>query len=259
MPKVEKTTFGTPCWIDLTSTDLEAVKPFYKALFNWSFLEMGPEFGNYNIISVGEDVVGGSMQYNADFMGPDPINSWNLYFATPDVETSSTRAVELGGSLNTPAMQVGDQGTMGEVKDPSGALVGLWKPDNRKGFDRFGEHGFPGWFELLTHDYDSATRFYSELFGAELGSEPMGDDMRYATLNIDGEPSAGIWDINGVLPDDAPTQWNIYLIVNDTDATIETAKANGGKVLMEPEDSPYGRMSTLADPAGATFNIISGD
>lgn len=259
MPKFEKTVIGAPCWIDLTSTDLEAVKPFYKALFNWSFEDTGPEFGNYNIISIGEDTVGGSMQYNAEFMGPVPINAWSMYFATEDTEASITKAVELGGKGYTPAMQVGDQGTMGEVTDPSGALVGLWQPNQRKGFDRWGEHGFPGWFELHTRDFDAASTFYPALLGAELGTEPMGDGMRYATLNINGEPSAGIWDIKGVLPDETPSQWNVYLIVDDTDAALETATRNGGSVLMEPEDTTYGRMATIADPAGATFNIISGD
>lgn len=206
MPKYDETIFGTPCWIDLTSTDLEGVKPFYAALFNWSFQDMGPDFGNYNIISVGEDVVGGSMQYNAEFMGPVPINAWSLYFATEDAEAAITKAVELGGKGYTPAMEVGDQGTMGEVTDPSGALLGFWQPNQRKGFDRWGEHGFPGWFELHTRDFDGASMFYPQLLGAELGTEPMEEGMRYSTLNINGQPSAGIWDIQGVLPEEVPAQ-----------------------------------------------------
>lgn len=257
MPRFESTTFGAPCWIDLTSTDLELVKPFYSALFGWRFQDSGPELGHYNIISIGEDVVGGSMQYNAEFMGPTPINAWLIYFATEDAESSIARAIELGGHLQTPAMQVADQGTMGEVTDTSGALVGLWQPHERRGFDRWGEHGFPGWFELHTRDFDGASRFYTSLLGAETGIEPMGGDMRYATLMINGEATSGIWDIEGVLPDEAPVRWNVYLMVDDTDAAVELAMQNGGTVLMEPEDTEHGRMSSLRDPAGAEFNIIS--
>lgn len=258
MPKYEETIFGSPCWIDLTSTDLDAVKPFYSSLFNWSFQDIGSDFGNYNIISVGDDVVGGAMQYNPEFMGPVPIDAWSLYFATEDVEASITQAVELGGKGYSAANEIGDQGTMGEVTDPSGALVGLWQPNQRRGFDRWGEHGFPGWFELHTRTFDVASEFYTKLFGAELGVEPMGEGMRYGTLNINGNPSAGIWDINGVLPEEVPTEWNIYLIVDDTDTALETVRQNGGSVLTEPEDTPHGRMSTIQDPAGATFNVISG-
>lgn len=257
MPRYEETIFGTPCWVDLTSTDLEEVKSFYTALFNWSFNDMGEEFGHYNIISVGDDVVGGSMQYNPEYMGPVPINAWSLYFATRDAEAAITKAVELGGKGITEAMRVGDQGMMAEASDPSGALVGLWQPENRKGFDRWGEHGFPGWFELHTRDFDGACTFYPDLLGTEISVEEIGDGMRYATLNVDGNATAGIFDIAGVMPEEVPTQWNIYLIVNDTDATLDKVRQNGGAVLTEPEDTPYGRMSTIQDQVGATFNVIS--
>lgn len=255
MPTYDETIFGTPCWIDLTSTDLEAVKPFYTALFNWSFQDMGPDFGNYNIISVGEDVVGGSMQYNAGFMGPEPINAWSLYFATEDAAASVAQAEELGGKVTTPPMQVGDQGTMAEVTDPTGVSVGFWQPDQRRGFDRWGEHGFPGWFELHTREYDSATAFYRSLLNAEVGIEEMSDSMRYHTLRVHDREAAGIWDVTGVLPDDYPTQWNIYLVVDDTAATIAKAIQHGGTVMMQPEDTPYGRMATIQDPAGAIVNL----
>ncbi len=257
MPKYDETIYGTPCWVDLTSTDLERVKPFYAALFNWSFTDTGEDFGHYNIISVGEDVVGGTMQYNPEFMGPVPIDAWSVYFATENVEDAIARAVDLGGKGYTEAMEIGDQGTSGEVTDPSGALIGLWQPNQRKGFDRWGEHGFPGWFELHTRDFEGASQFYPAFLGVEIATEPMGEGMRYGTLNVNGNATAGIWDIKGVLPEEAPSLWNVYLIVDDTDAAVETARQHGGAVMTEPEDSPYGRMSTLQDPAGASFIVIS--
>ena len=32
----------------------------------------------------------------------------------------------------------------------------------------------------------------------------------------------------------------------------------GGSVLAEPADSPYGRMATVTDPAGAQFRLRTG-
>lgn len=258
MPKSEEVIFGAPCWVDMTSENLETVKPFYTALFGWEYEDSGEELGNYNIISVGEDVVGGAMQYHPDFMGPNPFSVWSVYFATENAEASLNKTVENGGSISVPAMEVPTQGTMGEGKDSTGSSFGVWQPDTRKGFDRWGEHGFPGWFELHTRDFDAASKFYSTLLGAELGGAEMSEGMRYHTLDFNGQPSAGIWDINGVLPDDAPTNWNVYFIVDDTDAAVVTAKEHGGTVLSEPEDTPHGRMSTLQDPAGAVFYVISG-
>lgn len=255
MPEYNEIRYGAPCWIDLTTTDLEKVKPFYGALFNWNFQDMGSEFGNYNIISVGEDVVGGAMQYNAEYMGPVPINAWSVYFATEDVESAITKAVELGGKGHTPAMQVGEQGTMGEISDPSGVVVGLWQPGQRKGFDRYGEHGFPGWFELHTRDFDAASAFYQAFLNAEIGVEEMSDSMRYHTLRVNDADVAGIWDISGVLPEEYPAQWNAYLVVDNVDASIELARTHGASVIMEPEDTPYGRMATIQDPTGAILNL----
>ena len=43
MPKVEKYRHGTPCWVDLATTDLAGAKAFYAGLFSWEYVdeEMG--------------------------------------------------------------------------------------------------------------------------------------------------------------------------------------------------------------------------
>lgn len=257
MPKYEHVT-GAPCWVDFTSADLAACKPFYSAVFGWQYQEMGDEFGNYNIVSIGDDAVGGAMQYNADFMGPDPISQWSLYFSTNDAEATLNKAVENGGEITVPPMEIPTQGMMAEGKDSSGVMFGLWQPAGLQGFAKFGEHGFPAWFELHTRDFANVGKFYSTVLGTDLGANEMGEGMEYHTLDINGDQKAGIWNITGVLPDDAPAGWNIYFYVDDADAAVATIKEHGGTVTMEPDDTPYGRMASALDPAGAAFNIISG-
>ena len=247
---------GAPCWVDMTSADLAACKPFYSALFGWEFDEMGDEFGRYNIIRVGDDVLGGAMQHNPDFMGPDPFSLWSLYFSTGDVEATLARAAENGGSTTVPAMEIPTQGVMAEGTDSSGINFGLWQPKGLQGFAKFGEHGFPAWFELHTRNFANASAFYSNVLGADLGTNEMGEGMEYHTLDINGDPKAGIWNIDGVLPETSPEGWTIYFFADDPDATVAAAKEHGGTVLMEPEDTGYGRMATVADPAGAVFNIV---
>ena len=234
MPAYTEVNYGAPCWVDLTSTILEDVKPFYSALFNWTFQDIGPEFGHYNLISVGNDIAGGAMQFSPEFMGPVPIDAWSLYFATEDVEATISRAVELGGKGFNQAHQVGEQGTMGELVDPSGAIVGLWRPEQRKGFDRYGEPGFPGWFELTTRDFDDVSSFYASLFNAEVGNSIDSDGIHYQEMHVGGRPSFGIWDVSDTEPEDQPARWNVYFVIEDTDAAVATAKKNGGSVVMEP-------------------------
>ena len=49
--------------------------------------------------------------------------------------------------------------------------------------------------------------------------------------------------------------WRDYINVEDTDATATRVAELGGKVLAGPEDSPYGRIATVTDPEGATFQL----
>lgn len=257
MPTYEHTT-GAPCWIDLTSADLAACKPFYTELFGWSYAEMGEEFGGYNIISVGDAVLGGAMQHNPEFMDPTPFSLWSLYFSVTDAEASMNKAVELGGKITTPPMEIPTQGTMAEGTDNGGVQFGVWQPAQLQGFAKFGEHGFPAWFELRTRDFANAGSFYSALLGAELGGDEMEEGMEYHTLNIGGEQKAGIWNIDGVFPDSEAGGWMIYFFTDNPDETVAKAKELGGTVVAELQDSPYGRLATLADPAGAKFIVVGG-
>lgn len=52
-----------------------------------------------------------------------------------------------------------------------------------------------------------------------------------------------------------PSRWSVYFAADDADATAAQAVALGGSVVAAPQDSPFGRLATLADPTGATFKI----
>ena len=41
--------------------------------------------------------------------------------------------------------------------------------------------------------------------------------------------------------------------VDDADATAARAEELGGRVIVEPFDAPWVRMTVIADPQGATF------
>jgi predicted enzyme related to lactoylglutathione lyase len=64
-------------------------------------------------------------------------------------------------------------------------------------------------------------------------------------------------DASGYLPADVPSNWQVYFNVEDADASIEKAVSLGATVIDGPEDSPFGRLASLADPTGAMFKIIA--
>ena len=54
-----------------------------------------------------------------------------------------------------------------------------------------------------------------------------------------------------------PPHWSMYVTVADCDERAARATQLGGKLYMPPTDIPnVGRFSVIADPQGATFNII---
>ena len=46
------------------------------------------------------------------------------------------------------------------------------------------------------------------------------------------------------------------MLVDDTDATVAQASAAGGTVVAPAEDTPYGRVARLTDPAGVPFSVM---
>ena len=46
---------------------------------------------------------------------------------------------------------------------------------------------------------------------------------------------------------------------DDVDKTVALVTENGGKVVRDAEDTPYGRLAAVADPTGAGFNLSSLD
>jgi predicted enzyme related to lactoylglutathione lyase len=66
---------------------------------------------------------------------------------------------------------------------------------------------------------------------------------------------AGIFDASAFLPDGVPAHWSAYWEVDDADVAVAMVEALGGSVVMDAEDTPYGRIATVTDPAGAQFKL----
>jgi predicted enzyme related to lactoylglutathione lyase len=252
MPKPDITP-GSPCWIDLMTTDPAASQNFYNQLFGWTY-ETGDEekYGGYTIASKDGAMVAGLMKNDGTSGYPD---MWSTYLRVEDINATSEAAAANGGQVFLAPMEVPEQGYMGMVGDSSGAAVGLWQFGGHTGFQLQGETGAPVWHELLTRDYDGAVKFYQDVFGWETDVMSDTPEMRYTTLGSGDNARAGIFDASGFLPEGVPSNWRVYFGVDDADATIALAQELGGAVVSPAEDTPFGRMATLTDPTGAMFLI----
>jgi predicted enzyme related to lactoylglutathione lyase len=247
------TTTGEPCWISLYTPDVETAISFYGGLFGWSAGEASAEFGGYRMFFREGQPVAGLMPN--DTAAP---SHWTVYLHTPDIRGTIEKATARGAKVAGEVMQVADLGTTAELVDPAGAEVGAWQPDTFPGFATRNEVNAPAWFETLSTSYAESVAFYQDAFGWEthvMGNSP---EFRYTTLGQDEHARAGIMDGSGFLGDQ-PSRWQFYVQVEDTDETVAEAVAAGAEVAQQAEDTPYGRIAGLLDPAGISFSVLGPD
>jgi predicted enzyme related to lactoylglutathione lyase len=245
---------GSPCWADLWTSDVEGSRKFYGELFGWEAQEPSPEFGGYFMFTRNGVPTAGGM----GDMGDMPANNlWKVYLATDDIAKTVETAEANGAQVISPAMPVADLGIQATLNDPTGAHHGAWQPGTFLGFTVLNEHGFPSWFELHTRDHAAAVAFYRTVYRWDTNTLGDSDEFRYTTMrDPEGKGDlAGIMDARAFLPDAVPAQWSIYWEVDQTDATVAMVKALGGSVVMDPQDTPFGRLATVLDPAGAQFKL----
>ncbi len=246
---------GSPCWVDLWTSDVDGSRKFYSELFGWEAQEPSPEFGGYFMFTRHGIPVAGAMGDMGDDM---PANdTWKIYLNTDDITKTIDAATAAGAQIIGTATPIADLGTMAVLIDPTGAHLGAWEPGTFPGYTVLGEHGAPSWSELHTRDHAAAVAFYQSVFHWDTNTVGDTDEFRYTVMqNPEGDGElAGIMDAGAWLPEGVPAHWSIYWEVDDAAATIDRVKALGGSVVMDVEATPYGRLATVADPAGAQFKL----
>jgi len=115
---------GNFCWRELMSRDVAAAARFYGEVLGWTFQpDPASAPAEYIHIACGDLQVGGMMAITPE-MGQAPA-MWTPYLALPEVDALSRRAVELGGTLCMPPMDIPKVGRMCIVTDPAGGTLAL--------------------------------------------------------------------------------------------------------------------------------------
>jgi len=245
---------GAPCWVDLTTSDPARARDFYTALFGWTAEDPDPQHGGYfNFRKDGIRVAGCMGKVPGMEAAPEV---WSVHLSTPDARQTLQDAQANGGQVLVDAMDVDDLGTMSLIADPSGAAVGAWQPGTHAGFGVVYENDAPVWFELHTRNYAAVLDFYRTVFGWKTATASDTDELRYTLLQPDDTQLAGIMDDTGHPHATLPSHWAVYFGVADADAAVAKVKEMGGSVVMEPMDTPWGRLAAVTDPTGAAFNLM---
>lgn len=249
MPEFSEYEPGTPCWVDVTSPDLDATIAFYSGLFGWKGdQDPRPQAGGYTMFSLNGKAVAAASPPQQEGMPP----FWTTYIASDDVDATATRVREAGGTVLADPFDVFDAGRMTVVQDPTGPAFGVWQAGAHHGAELANEPGSLSWNECRTPDAAAAEQFYRAVFDYGVTAMPMGMDEPYRVLEVGGKGVAGLMQWA-----DGPPHWATTFNVADADASCARAEELGARVLRQPHDIPtIGRYAVLEDPVGAVFGVI---
>jgi uncharacterized protein len=250
--KMQHTTPGNPCWIELVTPDRDKAVAFYGELFGWTAGEQSEEFGGYSMFMKDDKPIAGLMPHAQEMTG-DP--GWAVSLATPDAAKTAALAVERGGAVVVEPTPIADLGTMVWVTDASGMAHGGWQADTFPGFDTDKQVGEPVWFEAYSTDFPATRDFLRDVFTWEVHMQGDTDEFRYATNGEMEAATAGLMDAT-VFGGDFQPAWTFYIEVDDMDATVAKVAELGGTVTQGPDDTPYGVLTEVADPNGQRFKVM---
>jgi len=111
------------------------------------------------------------------------------------------------------------------------------------------------WVELATTDAAAAKKFYTELFGWTFQDNPVGPDMIYTMLQLDGKDVGALFQLGEEMKG-VPPNWLSYVSIANADEAAAKAKDLGATFFKEPFDvMTVGRMAVVKDPTGAAFAL----
>ena len=251
MPTRDSYAQGTPNWVDLQTTDQPAAKAFYGEVFGWSYDDQPMDADAvYSIAKIGDAQVAAIAPQSPELKAAGAPSMWNTYLAVDSVDVATAKVAAAGGTVAMAPFNVMDAGRMSFVMDPSGAAVALWQANQHIGAGLVNEPGAVIWNELIT-DNPAAVSFYEQVLGLTATTADMGDD-KYTMFEVDGQQ------VGGTTPPQmpgVPNHWHVYFAVADADASAAKIKQLGGSVVVEPFDTPIGKMAVAADPQGAVFSL----
>lgn len=250
---------GAPCWVEALAPDPRAAAEFYGSLLGWEFGDPGPMPGGgaYYVTSIdGQDAAGIAQ------LPPGAHPQWTTYIRVADVEASSKRAVEAGGTLVVPPLDAPPAGRLSIIDDPSGASFGLWQAQEREGVQHLEGVGAWAMSGLRTFDLDRAARFYGALFGWTTTEASNPRTTRTTLFHLPGYTSRRSQqlppDVVAYVMEISPPEhaaWSAAFWADDVDAAARFVAERGGRILVGPVNAGGIQRLVIADPFGAICTL----
>ena len=117
--------------------------------------------------------------------------------------------------------------------------------------------GSIGWVDLTVENADEIKEFYRAVVGWDASEFDMGGYCDYVMEPPgSGAGVAGVCHARGT-NEGLPSQWLIYLTVENLDESIDQCNERGGRIIAGPKNmGEQGRYCVLEDPAGAVAALF---
>jgi predicted enzyme related to lactoylglutathione lyase len=123
-PMPDMPSVGSMCWNELLTTEVEAAKAFYTAVFGWETVSHDMGTMVYTLFRKAGKDVGGAMTMPAGMQAPP---HWLYYLLVEDVDARTRKVPDLGGQVCVPPTDIPGIGRFSVLSDPAGAVVALFK------------------------------------------------------------------------------------------------------------------------------------
>ena len=256
MPTRDRAPLGSPCWADLWTSDVEGSRAFYGELFGWEAQEPSPEFGGYFMFTRDGVPVAGAMGDMGDMKADD---TWKIYLNTDDI-AKTVEAARRRGPRSSP------RPWRWPTSAPRPCSSTRPAPTSAPGSPgRF--RGSPFWTSTARRAGSSCSPATSPLPSTSTARSSAGttesvgdsDEFRYSAMsNPDGGGRAGR--DHGRLRRSCPTACPPTGRSTGRSTTPDATRRPPSRTSAAPwstaaEDTPYGRLATVTDPAGAQFKL----
>jgi uncharacterized protein len=248
---------GSFVWYDLMTTDQKAAEAFYKAVVGWDMADAGMPEGDYTILSMGKDQIGGLMAIPKEACERGAPSMWTGYIGVADVDAAANELKKKGGTIKRPPQDIPGVGRFAVVTDPYGATFNLFTPTGGAApTPPSMAPGQVGWRELNSDDGPKAFDFYSQMFGwTKTEAMDMGALGVYQLFAAGGKDAVG--GMMTRMKDMPMAMWLFYFVVGNIDAAVERVKKAGGKVINGPMEVPGNAWIIQGiDPQGALFALL---
>jgi uncharacterized protein len=254
---------GDFVWYELMVPDADAAAKFYGAVVGWDCkLSENSGADGYREWFMGDAPIGGLLPLTEEMTAGGAHPAWLGYIHVDDVDAQAEKLKAGGANIMMGPMDIPTVGRFVMILDPQGVPLYVMTDSSGETSTAFAKYeplvGHCAWNELATSDPEAAKSFYGDQFGWVKGDElDMGPMGKYEFLMSGGERPFGVGAVMPKMAEMPVSMWTYYFRVPDIDAAMETVKANGGTILVEPMEIPGGEFSlNVMDPQGAVFGLV---